>query len=1274
MNGERWRHLRPAMGMALRATLVAVAALAASASAAPQTCAPTRLEVPNPTPQGQCSIASMLAGVSGSDFPIGYRSLSGGKAVPPADSPRWQARSAGFREAPFPGQGWLRLSGLLDSQGTTCNHHVQAITAKRGEADPITSGKLKALPEALRQRVEAAKKRLNRERGAGPTDTSRSILFEVFSPQAGLKELGVEDSIPAALDGSGQGTIAGWPAGSYATFTIALPGVQPADLRAGGTYPAEVRGVDPQLLRQWQGKIHAFRRSRKGPHQAMAQRICQRGLEAVASKWQHYPSVVSDAQDRGCNESRIFTGTRRKLIARQLTGTVSVVDIHDGRIRARFELAGQGRVEIGRYHLTRAESPKGDIMGEPDPTDEHLKQVRRESVREGPVHIKGYLRAPNRIADQRLSPNYRPRGGAQPMLDAHTVIVPTDTGNDEVDPLRPEPSFGIASHQPARDRRNVHWDKPGIRVAFNRPIDPATVTNGAVRVATGSTQGNMVAARAQVRLAGEQAVRVAIPRGLKDGVHYRVTVNAGPSGISSRQGQRLDQDYRWRFATMVDLDRSQKIYATGNHLTGQRGIEPHVFQAARDAELVAGKNTLTRVYVKWRGHPNIAPRWQVRHFDADVAVEGTRRLYQAKIGVRLQRPDQWTATQRVHAETSVNFHGWFPQRADGDELFATVEPVDQCVAEPRVFRSDPLDLTYTPRSPSLDLDYYIVRAGDWGGDALTGGDQQWVPGTAHTIATSGARFTTQNFPVVDTRLTYRGTIAVGDKSWRQAANDLLNRQPRDQRLIERLRPRLNREAGDADAVVLFMGSDIRADGGYAYQEATAAQPGIVGVFLDDERFQPIRKGVVDFAHELGHVMMADDRHYDRGAWTSAYETTRENQIEGFRLPRVGHGGRNKSHAEGNASPNGSRLYPLMMAGQMLVGASFVTNDSYDDLIEALTHPPSRLAGRGGPLRLAARDADATPAMRPVWTVHGMVDAARQEAAFTRVDATRGTTRNADSTQGHWRLALTDDAGTILATTAIEPQAALKPNAASSARRFTATLARTDKADALIIRHQDRTIARRALSPNAPQLDVAPPRIRDERIRLTWQARDPDRHNELRFDIAYSRDGGRFRPLAVGLADTAVNVASAELAPGPDPRLRVTVSDGFHTRERSVSAPETGRLRALATLPAAGASMTPWQPITAVFNAPLAQASIDSHALRVLDADKQSVPGRLDHQRGTGRIDFIPNEPLQPGRYTAVLAPSISATHGSSLSDAVRWRFEVANDRRPIERGDANDAR
>jgi hypothetical protein len=68
-------------------------------------------------------------------------------------------------------------------------------------ADPISPDKLQALPATSRERVEEA--------------------------------------IPAALDGSGQGTIARWPPGSYATFAIALPGVRPADRKAGETYPDE---------------------------------------------------------------------------------------------------------------------------------------------------------------------------------------------------------------------------------------------------------------------------------------------------------------------------------------------------------------------------------------------------------------------------------------------------------------------------------------------------------------------------------------------------------------------------------------------------------------------------------------------------------------------------------------------------------------------------------------------------------------------------------------------------------------------------------------------------------------------------------------------------------------------------------------------------------------------------------------------------------------------------------------------------------------------------
>ncbi len=1234
---------------------------------------------------GSCSVSGMVDGLDTSRL-VWMQRGQPGYVVPPADSEAWYARHTDWRAGPFPGEGHLRFSGLIQAGGAACSHHVQALDAAEAGGGPAADINLERLPEAMREKVRKARKRAEQARESARGQRARlasagdGVVLSLFSPQLGLFELGVE---PLGISGSAKAShpsIAGWPANSTGKVTIVLPGTEHTELRAGETYEAVVRGKDQTLYSDARGRSRDF--PRDGGTQT--KRLCRQGKQSVAAKWQNFPAVVSQAQSQPCDRKAYFEGTTRRVSATQLTGEVSITAITDERVTGRFRLEGQARLEASDYRFIRGNAPDADQIYYPKPDTRQVKQIRVDDNRRGSLTVSGSFAAPNTISGLSLNPNYRDGSRQAKALRAQTVIVP-NAGADESAADERAP-FRVASHQPRANKRNVDGTDPQITLSFNHRIEPNSLSPQTLTLAYRDAQGSLQEVPLRINRTGQRRVQISPKRGLKDGVRYRVTAKGGNQGLQSRAGESLASDYRWAFYTLVNLDRKETVPAVKAHLQGTSGVEPHVFQTARDAPLVPGKNTLTRVYAKWRADQTVAEGWQVKRFLADVRVKGDQPLYPAKERVMLTRPDQWTAAYRQRAANSVNFYGWRPRSGDGSAMTAEIEPADQCRDEPRIFESESRDLSYTTLTKDLDIDYYIVRAGNWSGDALTSGKAQWALPAAQRIAAEGASYTTQNFPVWRTNTRYHGTLTA------ETGGLFTNQWPvswsTDRWLVHQIKQKLKRFNPDADAVMLFFAGDISATGGKSYRERALVrdwlskspqpqlQTGLFGLFLDRNRANMISKATVDVAHELGHILLDDERHLSRGDWLGDYANTAGQRIEGFRLSQWGQGGTNKSTTEGNGHPKGTKVYPLMVAGQTPAAATFITNDNYERLIETIAEPPSRLTRRNARIRLASADDTVPEQRRPVWLVGGLVEPDGNRARIDAVSPGRGSVTRPDNAASDARVQLRDDAGDVIAAAPVAIPRCGRTGEAQACP-FTVRLPRQDGVAAATLSRNGEVVAHHERTGSAPRLTVAEPSTADGTVELAWDARDPD-SDRLSFDVSYSRDGSNYRPLALGLTAQQITIPAAELAPGSRPRLRLTASDGFNATQRTVGVGETAGLRVLATVPSEDGTLAPHSDVRIVLNAPLDPASVTAETIRLLGPDGERVPIEGRYKPSSQTIRIAPKEPLTTGRrYTGVVTDGVATANAVGLSQAHRWPFRVARARTdelgetwPFEESDA----
>ncbi|MCB9137793.1 MAG: Ig-like domain-containing protein [Caldilineaceae bacterium] len=116
----------------------------------------------------------------------------------------------------------------------------------------------------------------------------------------------------------------------------------------------------------------------------------------------------------------------------------------------------------------------------------------------------------------------------------------------------------------------------------------------------------------------------------------------------------------------------------------------------------------------------------------------------------------------------------------------------------------------------------------------------------------------------------------------------------------------------------------------------------------------------------------------------------------------------------------------------------------------------------------------------------------------------------------------------------------------------------------LLKHNEEVLAERSASPTKPIIEVLEPNggetwSGEETIR--WQATDAD-GDELRFDIYYSPDNGdQWFPIAWDLTENSYIVNTEILPSGVGGRIRIVVTDGFHTVEDESDAPFTVSPRA-----------------------------------------------------------------------------------------------------------------
>ena len=863
----------------------------------------------------------------------------------------------------IPGQASLSLSGGINAGGAACVRHLAAKRIGGTDGVPgIDQGMVDFIEEMSGEtfNIPIAK---------GGT---RRAVFDIFSPNLISYQSGGLGQ-PLSYRHSG---IGGWPRNSGAHLTIALTSAGPGDLKAGESYEARAVGGDGDgdpvdMYTAWTGQT----RSRPYPppndeeqrrEQELEKRTCHALREAYLDILDSSPlpldaTVGREVRDKDCNIEGVGqAGTRTRMRRASLSGTVYIERITDSVVIGRYDLSGTATVEREERTWSRRGPGLVDIKSDKD--DQTL-----------------------RVTGRFAAPNMRNSGFTVGLLEV--AQAPSD-GVAPVEKLR------LIEHRPARNERNLPWKNPGIRLTFDRPLDPASVTPDAIKVEFGLADGQsgtvMAPIKISPRLAEVDTVVVTPLDPMRDGLRYRVTVRGGASGIRGAEGEQMAVDQAWGFETMVDLHDTEFMKAgLPRHLTWREGVESDIIQVVTNAPLVRDKPTAIRIYPKWRADPRIAPSWQVAEFEAHVRVRrvfsNAPLLLPERRNVRLRRPDRFSVEERRKGENSVTFFGWTPEFAEISALRAEIEPVQECGQSPKVFFGvEALD--WDPLDRDFSFGYVFAEVGPWA-DGVPAERRQ----NGAQVAQSAETFIEQLFPVGEVHIEPGPAVPfppdfvedlasairdiAEDESFDadnsnsmallRAAKGILRKLHLVDRLSARedIRQEILRHTHDAltaagayrefDAVIVFMPFEwmqllgiAEWDSGAHYmrpksgEEVIFTRP-IIGISLTvPGSGKPAIQSLGVIAHEVGHIYGLEHRPdfenaRERDRICDSLDGTIANGIEGMRIAPSGDKGAVKSSEDGNAEKKGELLPLMFPCARGEKPSLFIMRDHYTKLLKTL---------------------------------------------------------------------------------------------------------------------------------------------------------------------------------------------------------------------------------------------------------------------------------------------------------------------------------------------------
>lgn len=839
---------------------------------------------------------------------------------------------------------------------------------------------------------------------------------------------------------------------------------------------------------------------------------------------------------------------------------------------------------------------------------------------------------------------------------ANTVFIDTDAtgtgcwcvGVGYIE-IQAKVGFQIVSTTPVENDRNrdFHADKLDLTVTFSNDLNPATVTKETVKVHTNNSAGQPQFIDGTFTFPAPNKLLFKPSADLLDGVRYYITVFGGPTGVKNKDDVPLDATRTWTFWTVPNLDRSDSFdYGDGR---GSRcppstspcaGLEIAVFQVARNATMVPNKDTVARLYLRWRRHSGIRADDQLNELSVNVSMDVTPGGGSYSTVQTVRRPDFYTDSQITNGVNTLNI---YHKPASGFTYNVRVIPQPQTNATTIVFNAT-RSLANLGSSPTISFDHYFLKDGAWlggvPGDIKTG---------AATYLAGGAQLVLDMFPAIAANAVIKGDITIGytytgnnvvygscgtvrEVNCRVGLVDV--RMPEAQCIHNKLSTML----GGNKIVSISVPQNVCTNSG--------------GVAIGRVLMLVPTTNPVVVPHEVGHA-------YDISKANNPNDGHRNDPtgIEGFQVRTK----TNRSRTE-----NILAAESLMHTGPVAnPGSQWTHNGDYTTLLGTVTAA-----------QVASVDAG------PYLMVSGLVDVGDGSAEVAPL--TLQDTPIESNGTGVCAAQLLDGASAVLSNASFTPgvevhtfltsdsnqQETFVPESPSQEgpQSFVLTLPWNENAQKLRISCNDTPLFTQNRSAALPSVDftgLANGATLTGNVAINWTGNDGDSAT-LFYQLQFSDDNGASWSLLTAVAEaTTYSLDTTILPSGEDHKLRVLVTDGFNTAYAERSVDIDNPLILIGEVPPDfGENIPLGSTMQAVFNTPIDSQTLSEQSFTIEGpGNPYTVTGNLSADGRT--VTFQPEGLLEPDSYYTVrVRETLKDVSGNSVPFGDSWSFHTISDTVP----------